>query len=155
MIVKRKIFMNLALSEIIRQESQVKFPRETGGILVGRFEEDNIVVVHVIGPGPRATHGLSTFVRDGEYAQQELDAFVGTTEGRNDYVGEWHSHPMPVGPSSRDKESMRWISKQSVYNCTQPALILCQRTALHDWSLHGYLWVDSRLHSLPIVDILY
>jgi integrative and conjugative element protein (TIGR02256 family) len=89
---------------------------ETGGILIGRIEGDRVIVAHAVGPGPNAIHEPAKFLRDGDYAQQQLDEYVTMSEAIDDYIGEWHSHPLPVGPSMRDRESMSWISTRPAYN---------------------------------------
>lgn len=70
------------------------FPLETGGMLLG-YEADNgeAVVTAVIGPGPRARHRRYRFSPDAEYQQSELTAHYVRTDGRETYLGDWHTHP--------------------------------------------------------------
>lgn len=151
MHVKMLIYVGMAVWRFVHDESQQKFPLETGGILVGRSDSTGIFVVHAIGPGPLATHERARFLRDGEYAQQELDSYVALSRESSDYIGEWHSHPAPVGPSSRDRDSMKWISNRESYNCAEPILIICVRNRRREWSPLGCQWRASELVSIPVV----
>lgn len=150
MAIVRRIYLRVVVADIIEQESRERYPLETGGILIGRIEGDRVIVAHVVGPGPNAIHEPAKFIRDGDYAQQQLDEYVNMSEVVDDYIGEWHSHPLPVGPSMRDRESMRWISTRPAYNQKEPILILCQRIQLNHWSLRGYWWHRAVLKSVPI-----
>lgn len=145
------IYLRVVVADMIKQESQERYPLETGGILIGKIEGDRVIVAHGVGPGPNAIHEPAKFLRDGEYAQQQLDTYVAMSEGDDDYIGEWHSHPIPVGPSLRDRESISWISTRPAYNQKEPVLILCQRIQLNHWSLSGYWWHRAVLKSVPVI----
>ncbi len=41
--------------------------RETGGALLGWRDGSGVVVAHVLGPGPEAKHGFSSFEPDAEW----------------------------------------------------------------------------------------
>jgi integrative and conjugative element protein (TIGR02256 family) len=151
MTIVHGIYLGAVVADTIEQESRERYPLETGGILIGRIEGDRVIVAHAIGPGPNAIHEPAKFLRDGDYAQQQLDEYVNVSEGIYDYIGEWHSHPLPVGPSMRDRESMSWISTRSAYNQEEPILILCQRIQLHQWALRGYRWHRARLRFVPVI----
>jgi integrative and conjugative element protein (TIGR02256 family) len=64
---------------------------ETGGIMVGRREGDDLVVPFVIGPGPRAARTWSRFEPDVDYQQKRLERYF-ELFGIN-YVGSFHRHP--------------------------------------------------------------
>src|SRR5215212_3312521 len=92
---------NHPLNFIITESTQ-HFPNETGGILVGRVEGNRVLITYAIGPVPLALHSRHEFKRDGEYSQAVLDQIVTEMEGAYDYIGEWHSHPLKSGPSTKD-----------------------------------------------------
>jgi integrative and conjugative element protein (TIGR02256 family) len=146
-----QIRLAASAAEAMQQESQRRYPHETGGILIGSVEADWLNVTHVVGPGLQAHHGLRRFVRDGDYAQQELDARYIASEGQLDYVGEWHSHPLPSGPSPQDRTSLIWISMNAAYQQEHPVLILCQRARSKQWLFQGYQWQSTNLVQLDIV----
>lgn len=88
--------------------------RETGGILLGYQENGTIVATQaLVIEGQGAT--TNSYVRDDIRADELLQEFL---EQRADddpigYVGEWHSHPSPSGPSTVDHAAMRAIAKIS------------------------------------------
>ncbi|HEU4329026.1 MAG TPA: Mov34/MPN/PAD-1 family protein [Roseiflexaceae bacterium] len=135
----------------IQQESQRSFPFESGGILIGRVEQGSILVTHATGPGPRAIHSPRRFVRDGDYTQQALNAQLQASGGLDDYLGEWHSHPLSVGPSPQDRESMRWISGNPHYQQPAPIMLLCQRESQGSWTVLAYQWIHSHLRPRTLV----
>jgi integrative and conjugative element protein (TIGR02256 family) len=135
-----------SLVETMRIESELGLPNETGGVLVGYADATNrTVITGIVGPGPRAFRTPTRFRRDGNYAQREVDRLHRESDGRDDYVGEWHSHPAPVGPSSFDRESMGWIGENERYRRERPLLIIMQRTRWRSWRPLVFRWVDGRL----------
>ena len=125
--------MARAAKEHIVAEAEKQLPKESGGILIGRWEEARVVLEDVSGPGPQAEHQSSGFRRDGDYCQQFLDRVVDESEGRLDYLGEWHSHPLPSGPSALDVQAMQWVSRNERYANPRPILLLCVRSLAEDW----------------------
>ncbi|MFF7146272.1 Mov34/MPN/PAD-1 family protein [Streptomyces nodosus] len=99
--------------EVITSETDRHLPRETGGILLGYGEDADIVITHALvvdGPGA-STH---TYVRDDVQANALLAAFL-APRADNDptgYVGEWHSHPAPTGPSPTDIAAMQATARE-------------------------------------------
>lgn len=141
-----------ATKEAIVTEAEKQLPRETGGILMGHWEGSRVVVEDVSGPGPQAEHQSSGFRRDGDYCQQFLDRVVNESEGRLDYLGEWHSHPLPSGPSALDVRAMQWVSKNERYAAPRPILLLCVRSSAGDWATRVFALVRGRLIELPVVE---
>ena len=79
---------------------------ETGGVLVGFYNNDNIIIDSVSGPGPNANHSLTEFVIDEAYMYDFLDIEYVNSNGKNIYVGEWHTHPqVEPFPSEQDFQS--------------------------------------------------
>ncbi len=135
---------------LILGESAARLPNESGGILVGRDGADTIEVVVAVGPGPGAIHRPAYFRRDGDYAQGELDRHYVGSGGRHDYLGEWHSHPHPVGPSGRDRRSMEWIAYNPDYDRAEPILILSQRDRKGTWNLLAFRWTAGQLVGMSL-----
>lgn len=95
--------------------------RETGGALLGRREGDLAVVETVLGPGPEAHHGLSSFEPDHEWQQAE-GARIYRESGRTvAYLGDWHSHPRgPALPSTTDQETAKMIAAEEAFRAPRP-----------------------------------
>lgn len=88
-------------------------------VLVGYVGHDRRTVTTVIvGPGPSALHTRTRFQRDGDYAQDVVGRLHRASAVRDDYVGEWHSHPEAGGPSIVDCGSTSWISDNPRYGRT-------------------------------------
>ncbi|WP_310569747.1 Mov34/MPN/PAD-1 family protein [Gemmatimonas sp.] len=138
--------MSTDIEETLRRESERASPNETGGVLVGHADGDGrTVVTAVVGPGPNAVHTRSRFRRDGDYAQSEVDRLHHTSDGRDDYIGEWHSHPDAGGPSYVDRGSMSWISHNPSYGRREPVLLIMERVRKRAWRPRAYRWVEGRL----------
>ncbi|MFF1475389.1 Mov34/MPN/PAD-1 family protein [Streptomyces mirabilis] len=99
--------------EVIASGTAQHLPRETGGILLGYGEDTDIVVTHALivdGPGA-STH---RYVRDDVRANVLLAAFLAqrADDDPTGYVGEWHSHPAPSGPSPTDVAAMQATARE-------------------------------------------
>ena len=77
-------------------------PRETGGLLLGYYTEigPHVTEAHVV-PDPRATR--IRYRRDVVAAERILRARIRADDSDAlGYIGEWHTHPLPIGPSTTD-----------------------------------------------------
>jgi integrative and conjugative element protein (TIGR02256 family) len=146
----RPILLPRGVAAKIRRECAAGLPAETGGALVGNETDDGTQITDATGPGPLARRTRSRFRRDGTYTQAEVDRAYIESGGREDYVGEWHSHPDSVGPSGIDCGSMMWISNNARYRRSNPVMILARRSKFSRWKLEGYRWNGSRLMAVPI-----
>lgn len=145
------LIVHTAVIEAMRVEGARAAPLETGGVLVGHTAEDGrVVVTAVVGPGPNARHSRTRFTRDGDYAQAEVDRLHQASEGRDDYVGEWHTHPQAGGPSLTDRGSMAWISVNPKYRREAPVLIIMERVRRDIWHARAFQWDSGRLASVQI-----
>jgi integrative and conjugative element protein (TIGR02256 family) len=150
----RRVILAQEAARFAQSNSKELAPNETGGIVIGHLRGDAMVITRVSGPGPRAVHRSDLFIRDGVYVQAVLDETVAETAGRDDYLGEWHSHPFPEGPSVQDHGSLRRISRNLDYGCPSPVLLLCRRRG-RNWRLEAYQWDADHLvrHRLQIRDL--
>jgi integrative and conjugative element protein (TIGR02256 family) len=113
-----------AALRLIENEALASVDKETGGILIGRYEDDgNVAVVAAATERPsdsssgsvwfqRGISGLTTKLRD-RWAHGEY------------YLGEWHSHPGGApDPSINDIREMRSISIDPSYRCPKPIMVI-------------------------------
>lgn len=98
---------------------------ETGGILVGKYTEDDSRVLVAIAdePAPDSVQGATTLCRGSEGVNEWLE------EQRRlkqvEYLGEWHYHPSGrPDPSEIDKETSRGIADNDDYACSEPIMII-------------------------------
>ncbi|MFF5794638.1 SAVED domain-containing protein [Paeniglutamicibacter sp. NPDC012692] len=109
-----KIKLSQDAYEAIATETAKHLPVETGGILLGYREGTNLVVTHALMVDGQGASGVR-YVRDDVRANSILDAFLAERD-RDDpvgYIGEWHSHPAPHGPSPIDVAAIRETAKTS------------------------------------------
>ena len=114
-----------ALSQIISLADHF-FPYETGGMLLGYQAENNeAVVTCVIGPGPKAKHSCTRFVPDAEYQQEKLEDHFRRTDGRETYLGDWHSHPSGTTELSfLDKRTLARIASTPSSGTVKPIMAI-------------------------------
>lgn len=88
-------------------------PRETGGLLLGYSLDDTIHVVD-IAEVPDQTATRTSYVRPQALGQDSLDeALKNEPDARVGYMGDWHSHPAAVGPSSQDIRQLRSFARET------------------------------------------
>lgn len=125
---------------------------ETGGILVGFRDGPNIIVTRAIEvPSPNATsHSYSS---DHTVAQLELerDRANHPADLLSGYVGEWHTHPAPVGPSWIDRVSMGRIA----WRAEAPiALVVCNADSATFWGMLPKRRIRPPRQHVPVTSLL-
>jgi integrative and conjugative element protein (TIGR02256 family) len=98
-------------------------PCETGGLLLGWWDDGRVVVRYAVEVAdPNAT--TNSWSRDEHPAQDALDAALADHEHPwLGYVGDWHSHPAACGPSRQDMTSIQRASSEY----KQPLVLLVHR----------------------------
>lgn len=116
-------------------------PQETGGILLGCRVDGVVAVNRFLEVADRQASSLS-YRRRHRIAEAALAEALsvgdaGTVLG---YVGEWHSHPAPLGASSQDLEELTRISQGTA----QPIalIVLMRESRRQSWAMRG--WVGLR-----------
>lgn len=116
--------------EKILDAARVDTMRETGGVLLG-WRHDRGVYVNdaLVVPDSQAKH--TSYRRRHKPASDVLDAALAElpSESPIGYVGEWHSHPAPAGPSWVDRFEMRRISRRTQ---APVGLLVCTYDARND-----------------------
>jgi integrative and conjugative element protein (TIGR02256 family) len=124
--------------------------RETGGILLGYPQDDNTLTVsRASPPGPRARHSRFAFSRDTRFLQLYLDSIHDRTEGREDYIGEWHvHHALDSTPSLTDRRSLWRIARRKNYATDNPILLIVEQTpAQRRYRVYGFVAKPRRAHN--------
>ncbi len=97
----------------ITDSASLQAERETGGVLLGWRHSAGVYVCDAIEiPDRRA--GRSQYVRRHGPASESLNRSLDTLPAPSPvgYVGEWHTHPAPHGPSRTDRKQLRGISRR-------------------------------------------
>lgn len=109
---------------------------ETGGIIVGRYSNDNskAFITDFI---PPATDTIKEkySIRRGNKGLRNLLKSLWSQNDRVYYVGEWHYHPeLLVNPSTVDLDQMKEISNNPSYQCKAPLMVIIGKgkEGLHD-----------------------
>lgn len=104
--------------DLMRQETlrYAAEDQETGGIMIGKWlDAATVLVVAATEAGPHADHQKFTFAIDVDFANSELDRWVGQYPGV-DYIGEWHKHrPALHYPSGGDLYTARHLLSDPGY----------------------------------------
>lgn len=120
---------------------QAASPNETGGILLGRYnQEHNCAVVTNVSSAPSdSKSGRTWFIRGVRGLQRLVDRFW--QRERIYYLGEWHFHPFgSPRPSQTDANQMREIALSLQYHCPEPVLLIIGGDPVHDWSAGAYVF---------------
>lgn len=110
---------------------------------VSRME---VVVIAVIGPGPRARHEALGFLPDGPWQRRELAALYRDSGRRLTYLGDWHSHPRGAPlPSDLDLETAERIAASPRAQAPRPLMVILGRDDRHPWILAAYRFTEGEL----------
>ena len=117
----------------LSRASRRALPREVGGLLLGYYtQEGPLVVAAPVVPDPRATR--LRYRRDAATAASILNAHVSRDrEELIGYLGEWHSHPLPIGPSKTDITSIRALAHEGMHD----VLLLVVALGPAGWTGHA------------------
>lgn len=99
---------------------------ETGGILIGRYDDEHRVasIQEIAGPPLDSLAGHSWFLRGIQHLTDLLRMRWERTH-RTYYLGEWHFHPtLDVLPSDTDIKAMTQISEDDEFRCPEPIMFL-------------------------------
>lgn len=141
-----------ALADLFREARRSRL-RETGGALFGWRGPEGPFVTWVLGPGPKAHHGWSSFEPDGEWQNAEGARIYRATDRRVAYLGDWHTHPRGGHrPSSQDLKTARMIADDEAFRAPTPLYAIAHRSRwLHgDWRLTIYEVRGEKLVQLAV-----
>ncbi len=74
--------------------------------------DGDLIITNVSGPGTRASCQLFAVQVDGNHAQEFCDQVYHDSQGKCDYIGDWHCHPgFSLRPSKSDHSAMKLIAE--------------------------------------------
>jgi integrative and conjugative element protein (TIGR02256 family) len=128
-VIYRHSFVLASCLDAIQMECRKARFRETGGPLVGYVSPARAVVISEIGgPGPRATLTRHSVTIDGEHAQKFCNRAYRLSNGRVDYVGDWHRHTgLSLAPSKEDSEAMKTMANFAHCPIKNPISLIYRR----------------------------
>lgn len=149
----KAIFENGVLCEMCRK-AEACFPNETGGLLVGKIDEDG--VAHVL----QSISPAKEIVCTGSY-YREVRGMEKVWRGLNKkgmmYLGEWHSHPNgSTRFSSADLKAMKGIYEDEGVILSKPLMVIIgvKNGALTNEAVYAYEGKQKELIELKkMVDL--
>ena len=123
--------------------------RETGGVLLGWRHGTGVCVSEFIEvPDHRSTR--SSYLRSDTAATQRLqDILGGLPEGSPEgYVGEWHTHLAPQGPSRTDRSHLKKISR--IRRDGVALIVLAHDPATDVWEPRGLCGRSGKTHPTAV-----
>lgn len=108
----RLVLLSPAARTAIAEEAQRAQPNETGGVLVGYRQGNDLVVTDAVAISSTDATPMR-YVRDDIEANTWLTTYLANRDPADPvgYIGEWHSHPLPSAPSSIDLRSIRTTAR--------------------------------------------
>lgn len=140
-----RLYLAEAAEAVIITAAGLAHPVETGGILLGvkvgrEFWATSAVEMNV---GARSR---TSFWVPGGTTRVLVDA-ASAEDKRVGYVGEWHSHPAPQGPSMQDAGTMRRLS----FITRRRVVLLLAMRAGQDYLLEASWWSPLTPRELVVV----
>lgn len=123
--------------------------RETGGILIGNYSNDqkSANILQISGPPRNSKHFHNKFHRSILGLKELLD--IAWEKGRY-YVGEWHYHPnFSPNPSGTDIRQMITLSENQKLNCPEPILLIVGGNQCQ-WNISMHVIVNGEAEKLFI-----
>ncbi|MDP9479243.1 MAG: Mov34/MPN/PAD-1 family protein [Actinomycetota bacterium] len=127
-------------------------PAETGGILVGRYNDalNCAVVTDASERPPDSRSGRTWLLRGTAGLQGWLDRLWSSSKRRY-YLGEWHFHPGGAPePSPTDIEQMGKIARSPSYKCPEPVLLLVGGAAEERSDVRVYVFLSKGGRAAPV-----
>lgn len=120
---------------------------ETGGVLLGWRNRADVVVSHVVGPGPGAQHERTTFHPDSAWQDERIAELYEFSGRRLEYLGDWHTHPGGrPWPSRRDERTLRHIAASAEARCPDPVMVILGSATADEasaWKIGAFVLRDG------------
>jgi integrative and conjugative element protein (TIGR02256 family) len=118
-------WISATVVETLWQQAAASYPLETGGLLIGYFANDDVVITDGIGAGPKAIHRRYSFVPDTEFQERELARLYNASGRLHTYLGDWHTHPEGAPALSlRDRRTLARIGRHSEARLPRPLMLV-------------------------------
>ena len=145
------IEMRDQLMEQISEAGRQHYPNEYGGLLIGRYSEDNQTVFlnDTVLPKKFKSSPVS-FERGSDGMAKILEEYF-KQEPPQVYVGEWHTHPnSSPSPSLIDIRAFETIVKHHNVNIKNPVMLILGLTR-HSLKAAFYVFFNQKLYKYETV----
>jgi integrative and conjugative element protein (TIGR02256 family) len=124
--INSSIHISKSVLRAIEEETKHHYPNEFGGVFIGYKSNKDFVITNILIPD-EYKNGRTIFVRHPGTLNQRLCEIHKITNGKTQYLGEWHSHPDgPTNPSSIDINAMKDIAKDKNIKIDKPLLMIAE-----------------------------
>lgn len=152
-------FIERSVFAAIQAEADDKFPVETGGVLLGTYSSDRIVITSWVGPGPKAKHTSCSFQPDYSFQQEMAANAFHLSDGEIVYLGDWHSHPNGAAYlSSKDKVVLESIAHFLPSKISTPIMVVLGGTPLSwdikVWRFSSYSTAHTSTENISPLDLV-
>lgn len=130
--------------DALKLAARASAEQEYGGILIGYRDRDGIRIDDII-EVPDATAARTRYSRREAPARRALTTYLdrpGLDQALG-YVGEWHTHPAPVAPSSTDHHAMRIIARRN----REPVALIVAALQADGRDVHLYALISNSARS--------
>jgi [CysO sulfur-carrier protein]-S-L-cysteine hydrolase len=123
------------------------YPKESGGVLVGRVEDGATAVVELM-IVPKWFYSTPIFFSRREaYINRQLNKIWKETDGKSHYLGEWHCHPNLTSQySGTDYKTMVSIAGDSDNRMENPIMMIIGYKP-PEFKETVYVYLDGTLHT--------
>lgn len=131
----------------IKQHAKRHFPKEYGGVLIGKYSKDQKTasIHHIIHP-KKFKNSPSFFEANVISINKKIKQYYEDSNGELIYLGEWHSHPnMPAIPSSIDVNAMSKIDQDKEVKIASPILLIAHVT-LQDFHINPFIFHHQTMY---------
>lgn len=148
-----RLWISNSLIRWLVSEANKTAPCETGGVILGYFSSQDVVVTHAIGPGQRANHGLYHFTPDYQFQEDEIARIYTESNRTTFYLGDWHTHPAGSEEmSGKDRTTLKTIAKSKAARLKCPIMMILSEET--NWKMLAWQGViDRPLGLIPHFEI--
>ena len=122
------VVWHYTLAERVRTLRAQSLPRETGGCLLGQWDQSRkiLYLVAATAAPSDSVEEAAGFIRGANDLLKVIEAASSVTGASVQYVGEWHSHPdgCAVSPSGLDRTLFTWLARQLAVDDSSPAMLI-------------------------------
>jgi len=122
---------------------------EAGGVLIGRIllNNNDIVIDRVTSPSSEDTRSRFSFFRAILIVQKIIVDAWNKSNGTQNYLGEWHTHPEDTpSPSHIDIKNWENIFRQTKTEAEELFFVIVGRQETKVWSIKGKGNIPIELH---------
>lgn len=147
------VALNAELVRTMLTKARASGQLETGGILIGYYNEHHnmAIVTRVDGPPSDSQASPTRFWR-GVQGLNDLLNRMWTRPIRTYYLGEWHFHPFANAERSPiDDSTMQNLELRDSFGCPVPVLVILGGDPESEWSLRAWAY-PGKLEPIPLLE---